>query len=465
MAPRRRRSSPTRSSTSRPRPLPGPRSELGLSPASASARAVGVVATSADAPVAVSVANPTAPGGFLTAGRRERTIAFRRPDSAKGGTSADPTIHDGIADYTDFLPGVDLRVVPDAWGVKSFFVWKTVPAVPSISYVVDPGDLRLVARADGSIGLVDPSGTTVARIPRPYAVDSTPDAFAGGGRFTDAVSLTLGADGRTVTVSVDPAWLKTAVYPVYVDPTVSWDNAGSLSYGDAHIASDYPKTNFGNYVRPDSPYYHELWLGDDPSGTSGTSYDFLRWNLSSIVGTTIDAATIDIFPYHQYYNAPTSTQTWLALVTASWLETDPTWNNRPNSSAANQVSHQCVEGQTCTFDVRAYTQGWANGTANYGIKLWENGNGSTYWKRLIAAEEGGSHVEHMSVTYHSPVATGTTPAFSGTATWTYSDPDAQTKFHVDVATSSGFGASIVATSGDVTSGAKEWRYRKHRTRR
>jgi hypothetical protein len=228
--------------------------KLGLTPATASARAAGIVATSADAPVTVSVANPTAAGGFLSASRRDRTIAFRRPDSVKGGSSADPTIHDGVADYTDFLPGVDLRVVPDAWGVKSFFIWKVVPAVPAISYLVDAGDLTLVARADGSIGLVDPSGTTVARIPRPYAVDSTPDVFAGGGRFTDKVSLSLGADGRTVTVSVDPTWLKTAVYPVYLDPTTSWANAGSLSYGDAHIASNYPNTNYSNYVRPDSPY-------------------------------------------------------------------------------------------------------------------------------------------------------------------------------------------------------------------
>ena len=63
----------------------------------------------------------------------------------------------------------------------------------------------------------------------------------------------------------------------------------------------------------------------------------------------------------------------------------------------------------------------------------------------------------MSVTYHTPTATGTTPAFSGTATWSYSDPDAQTKFHVDIATSSAFGASIVSTSGDIASSAKAWR--------
>ena len=88
-----------------------------------------------------------------TASGRSPSAERTRPRAARSPTRS---IHDGIADYPDFLPGVDLRVVPDAWGVKSFFAWKTAPAVPSISYLVDPGDLRLVARADGSIGLRRP---------------------------------------------------------------------------------------------------------------------------------------------------------------------------------------------------------------------------------------------------------------------------------------------------------------------
>ena len=113
--------------------------------------------------------------------------------------------------------------------------------------------------------------------------------LAGSGHFTDKVRLSLGDDGRTVTVAVDPVWLATAVYPVYVDPSTGWVyNTGTNSYGDAHTASGYPTLNFDDYVRPDSPYYHELCERTDPSGTSGTSYDFLKWNLSALQGSTVD---------------------------------------------------------------------------------------------------------------------------------------------------------------------------------
>ncbi len=400
------------------------------------------VAVSDKAPVAVTVAPAAAAHGFLRFGSDGHTVSFGLPADARSkATTIDPATDGRIATYANFLPGVDLRVIAGATGAKSFFAWREAPKDPSLTFSVEAPGLTLTLQDDGSIGFFDAAGKLVGRMPRPFAVDSTPNETLGSGLYTDKVSYTLAKDGASVTVAVDPTWLKTATYPVYIDPT--WANAGSSSYGDAHIASNYPSTNFDNYVRPDSPYYHELWLGDDPSGTSGTSYDYLRWNLSSIVGTTIDSATIDIYPYHQYYNAPTSTKTWLALVTTSWTETQPTWNNKPGSNATNQVNANCVEATTCTFNVLAYTQGWANGTANYGIKLWENGNGSTYWKRLISAEEGGSHVEHMSVTYHTPVATVVSPTGatgSRTLTWAYTDSSghAQTNWEAAVASDAGF---------------------------
>ena len=235
----------------------------------------GVSAISDRAPASVAVAPSNAEGGFLVLARDQQRIAFGLPgDLAKDAPAVAPTIAGTVADYASLLPGVDLRVIAGARGAKSFFTWREVPKDATLRYVVDAPGLTLVPTPDGAIELRDAKGEAVARIPRPYAVDSTPDELAGGGRFTDRVSLALAPDGRTVSVSVDPTWLATAVYPVYVDPSTGWVyNAGTDSYGDAHTASGYPSLNFDDYVRPDSPYYHELWNGVDPSGTSGESFD------------------------------------------------------------------------------------------------------------------------------------------------------------------------------------------------
>ena len=435
----------------------------------------GTSAVSDRAPVAVSVAAPTSADGFLAVTAGGTRVAFALPaDLARDASRAEPVVAGAVADYAEITPGVGLRVIAGAEGATSFFVWRAAPAEPTLRFVVEAPGLALALTKEGTIEARDAAGTLVGIIPRPYAVDSTPDPFAGSGRFTDRVSLALAPDGRTVTVAVDEGWLATATYPVYVDPT--YYNAGSLSYGDAHIASGYPTQNFADYVRPDSPYYHELWLGTDPSGTSGASHDYLRWDVAPFAGTTIDTASFAIYPYHQYYDAPATTPTWLRQVieapNGTWRETDPTWNNRSSYSYDLWTSEACVEGSTCTFNtstVRTIVQGWATSpAANFGIRLDEAGCGSgsdacpnTHWKRLIAAEHTGadSFKPKMTVTWHVPSATAIAkPAFTGSRAfaWTYAGSPGQTKYQVQLSSDGGATWPAGLDGGHVTSGAASW---------
>ena len=416
------------------------------------------------APVAVTVNTTSATGAFLSSSYGDRTISFRMPAAAaKTAGSVTPVVAGAVADYTDLVPGVGLRVIANAHGAKSFFVWRTAPADPSISYVVDAPGLVLAPQDDGSIALQDADGTAVARIPTPYAVDSTADERAGSGRFTDAVRLALGADGRTVTVSVDPTWLETAVYPVYVDPSTGWVyNTGTNTYGDAHVASGYPTHNYDDYQRPDSPYYHELWNGTDPSGIAGTTHDYLKWSLSTIANVTVDSASLRLYPYHQYYNSPTAETTYVRRLTEPWYETTVTWDTRPTYTSTGYDSAGCVEAELCVWDVRAIVQEWLKGVSpasNYGFQVDTIGKGSTFWKRFIASEQGGGSRPALSITYHNPTVTSTTSAYTGTVAWTYADSGgaAQAKYRVDVAaTQAGLGTANLATSGDVAGPASAW---------
>ena len=66
---------------------------------------------------------------------------------------------------------------------------------------------------------------------------------------------------------------------------------------DAHTSSSFPTTNYGTYQRPTSPYYYEMWLGLDPSGTSGTSHDYVRWDVSDLGTVTVESAQVSTHPW------------------------------------------------------------------------------------------------------------------------------------------------------------------------
>ena len=418
------------------------------------------------APVAVAVSDTSSTGDFLTTIYEGQSIGFRLPpDLAKAGESVKPAVAGPVADYANILPGVDLRVIANAHGAKSFFIWNAAPTDATLRYVVDAPGLTLTSQDDGSIALLDAKGGLVATIPVPYAVDSTPDPLSGGGHYTDAVKLSLGPDGKTVAVSVDPTWLKSAVYPVYVDPTTGWMyNAGSSAYGDAFVDSYVPTTNFGDYARPDSPYYHELWNGVDPGGGGGTMYDFLRWDLSAFAGVTVDSATLRLFPYHQYYNSPTTETTYLRRLTSTWTEGAVTWNTKPTYTTTNGTSAACVEGSLCSWNVTAIVQQWlqtVGPTPNNGFQLDTIGFGITYWKRFISSEQGGTNRPALNITYYFPTATPTAkPAFTGDRkfSWAYSDLNGypETKYQVQLSSDGGATWPVALDSGQLSGSAITW---------
>lgn len=434
------------------------------------------------APVRVTVGR--AADGIVALDWDDRRIAFRPIPAgalgAFGGASPSPAELDTLAplptgaplvtgrrvDVAGILAGVDLRVVAQPYGSKSFLVLDRPIPASAFTFLVSAPGLTLRATERGALEFVDDAtGTPIGEMPAPYAVDSTPDAFTGSGRTTTDVRYILGILGgrQTVTIAVDPAWLANAVYPVHVDPTTVIYNAGSSAYGDVHVNEGNPSFNYANYLRPDAPGYYEMWLGESPSNATYWNEAYLKFDLSGIAGQVVDAASIEVRPYHQYYDAPTATNTYVRRVTATWTEAI-TWSTKPAYTNTGVTYTGCVEGQQCAFNVLGWVRDWVDlDLPNYGLHLSEIGTdnvrrGPTYWKRLIASEEGGSIRPRLIVTHRDPttaVYPVSGPTSSRTVSWTTDALWGQTRFRVDVATDPGFSA-IVATSGDVTSTATSW---------
>lgn len=413
-------------------------------------------------PTAVTVRSAADPNGVLSVALGGQAITLR--PATPSVSSVAPAVTGSEADVPAVLPGVSLRVFSSAKGVNVFLVLAQAPSAPTFTFVIDAPNLTVsLDRASGRLLLKDAKNALVGSFHAPYAVDSTLDELTGGGRMTSAVSYSLGKIGGkpAVTISVDPAWLASATYPVFIDPTIY--NDGTNTYGDASVNQGNPNLNYGNYKRPDSPGYYEMWLGESPSDSTYYNEAFIKFDLSSIADTTVDSASIEVRPYHQYYNAPTATNTWLRKVTGSWTESAITWNTKPGVASGYIDVTGCVEGQQCAFSVTSLVQSWVTTpSTNNGIRLDENGNGPTYWKRLIASEQQTTTRPRLIVTTHDPVATPTTPTGprnSRTLSWTYSDSgsDPQSHYEIDVDTDSGFAAPIyydgAATAGTSPSAA------------
>jgi RHS repeat-associated protein len=428
-------------------------------------------ATSDKALAAVTVAPAGDERGFLAVEDQQGFRVALRPLVTDGSLdalarAAEPAIDGTKADLAELFPGVDARVFAQPDATKLYLVLDEPPNTTSWTFLVDvpKGTTMAIDKDTGAVDLFDAKGERRAILLAPYALDSTPDEQAGGGLMTTDVHYTIGEHENgtpTVTVSVDDAaWLAKATYPVYVDPSIYLP--GTNTYGDTFVNEGNPSMNYANYQRPDSPYYYEMWMGQSPSQSTYYTEAYLKYDVADLAGMAIDSAVVRVFPYHAYFNAPTSRTVWLRRVLSggSWTESGLTWNNKPGTASTGVLTSGCVEGEDCDFNALSMIRNWADGsTTNNGLRLDANGNGAEYWKRFIASEAGIPGSPKLVVTYHNPVSLlwplGGGPTAGRTLTWAFDAPSAQTHYQVDLSTSSSF-SSITATSGDVTSAATSW---------
>jgi RHS repeat-associated protein len=413
-----------------------------------------------DAPVEVGAADDAS--GFASVDTGHGIISLRLVPGAKPGKSGQkPTTSKGVAKLTGLMAGVDLQITASPVGFSGFLVLSTRPANSSFSFVVDSPGLTSSVGANGSVAFIDSAGATIATMPAPYAVDSA-STKSGGGNFTTDVEYSISRQGghQILTLTVDETYLAAATYPVYVDPTVTVNVQSQIN--DSFVSAKYPTYNFNTTTSGGSPNYHEDLVGMDPTYNDQICYTFIKYSMpTGLSGVTVNSAYLSVYPWHQYYSSG-STRTWIDKVLVNWYAGSITWNNMPTGSDLVNVGYaDLIEGQTGNFNVTQTIQEWANGTNFAGFRLHENGNGYTYWKRLIASEQG-SNMPILTITYNLPVATPESPASSNwtnsrTLTWHYFDQSGltQTGYEIEVDNNSDFSSPFVNTgwvSGSGTTG-------------
>jgi RHS repeat-associated protein len=422
-------------------------------------------AVSDKAPMKVTVTPATDPQGFLTVETGGYTIRYQ-PLATKGlpsSASEAAAIQGGAADLKDVIPGVDLLVLARSRTASVFFILDRAADATKLQFAIDAPGLAATVNADGQVVFTDPAGAEIARMSHPWAMDSTPDTTGlGSGRMTGGVSVAISGEASpyTATVTVDAAWLKDAIYPVYVDPTLALANTSGSD--DAFVNKGNPTHVYGEYCRPDSPYYCELWLGQSPSPTTDVGTIYMKWNLSSLMYRGIDTASLQFFPYHQWsHSTPKNTWVWQVGVgagTEAWSESSIKYNNRPEGTTGSARTGDTTEDTWSDINIAPIVRNWTSGDdPNYGIRIDESDKTYTFWKRVISVEQSGSYVHIPRIVYTSHTLSATPVAVTtvnpgDVLTWTYQNgaSNAQTKYEAQITTDAGCSASIAASSGTVS---------------
>jgi hypothetical protein len=163
--------------------------------------------------------------------------------------------------------------------------------------------------SDGSVNLVDASGTAAERIPRGYAFDSKVDPVSGEPATTYAVGFALTTDdgAPALRVTLDAGWLAdpARVFPVTVDPTFTEVSSSTYAEVSAPVGDhSMEKTiKIGSYNSgPDSANSFLLFPKDlDNSGVQVSSASL---RLFDTWASTCTASRPDVAPVTQSWTPP-----------------------------------------------------------------------------------------------------------------------------------------------------------------
>ena len=266
--------------------------------------------------------------------------------------------------YEDILPGADLRCAVSGVHFKDELVFRTPECAEKTGFVLNVRGL-CVKQDQEDILLADETGETVFILPAPVCTDSSKEAEPIPTRWM--MEETTQADTWHLICRMPKDWLKSAVYPVILDPAVVTYNA-RCAIEDAYTCSKQPGTTH----RGSSSNILRLTQN---SSNWGQCLCFFRF--SDSVLPTLDSSDYIVYAEFRVSTAqagyPTSAFTGtLREVLESWTPAGLTHNNMPSFSERVQDYSPFEagegEGHIHTFEVTNLVRKWYSGI-NHGVVL------------------------------------------------------------------------------------------------
>jgi|GEM_PF-643385 len=281
--------------------------------------------------------------------------------------------------YAGIFPDADVRYQVQGSGVKEDIVIHKKPSNPTFSFELKLQGLKAVTEKDGTIVFHDQKGKKLWYFEKPYMTDAA-------GTFSDKVKQTLREEiGKTyVDVVADPSFLRSAQYPVTIDPTINqWD-----VLRDTFVSSAFPTSSYSSNT--------SMYTGQD-SGYFGTTRTLMQFYLPSLPSESkISSVNVNVY---QTRNETTSVSVDLFRTTSSWTGS-VTWSTQPTIKATKEstVTNNTVNSYW-QWDITQLAKDWYNAVEpNYGLMLKQQ-NETTSPFRAFNSVNSGSNTPRLTINY------------------------------------------------------------------
>ena len=275
--------------------------------------------------------------------------------------------------YSAVLPETELNYQLIGNTLKENIKIYAYNGVSTIKQRISLKGLDLVQKEDGTIMAVDSRNNEIFYLLAPYAMDSGSESA-----YNDSIKITLTnvKDVQDETINTDPLiadaentyiltytldseWLKTATYPLTIDPTVTT----SLSMSDildTRINQNYPSQN----------YYNSYIMCTGHGSLSGINYSLVKFNNLP----ALNSAEMVVYSGLRLKKPSASSAASIVSVqeiTSSWVETTVTWNTKPSfSNIVEDYSNVgTAAGDTYEWNITHIAKKWYNAGTNYGLLL------------------------------------------------------------------------------------------------
>ena len=302
-------------------------------------------------------------------------------------------------------------------GIKETLTLNEKPDSNIFTYEINAGDLEVRENtSDEGLTIIDPeTDDIVAAIEVPWMNDATGEAYSTDITYElEKVAYEKGAYILTMTVSEEYLSGEDTVYPVTIDPTVTW--RGNDMIRDTYVVygSGYAGTNFYDTSSTKMP------VGTDSTGRHRSLFKILNLK-SEIEGMSVASAVLTLYES----GTGVSGQTIRAnRITEDWTVSTVTWNTQPAWNTAAYTAQGVTTGTknaAFTLDCTAFAKNVSNGISNYGLilrNMTDDPDYACFWGSRYATT---AYKPKLVVTYYDAPTTSTSAYTSKAKNGSYED--------------------------------------------
>ena len=262
--------------------------------------------------------------------------------------------------YEDEEKGVTYTYTSQNDGIKEDIVLREKPEENILAFRLKLTGLTPVKTEEGGIILLDEDNKETAYIESPFMNDASGDAYSED--IDLDIEETENSNEYLLTMNISRKYLnaKDRIYPVTIDPSVTWRKSGDAA--NTYVNSQSPDTNYH------SSSIKKLGVG---RGTKGLYRSYLKFLplQGKVKGKYVTAARLVVY---ETSNSNSGRTVGAYGVKASWKVNTITWNNRAGFYAAvlGTARTNGVAGHAVSLTVTDWARDIANESkTNYGLML------------------------------------------------------------------------------------------------